>query len=230
MDLTSSGGRARLLVAAGALFVVATIVAMLVYPGGAVFEEHASHYLFFGNFFSDLGATETVSGHSNIASHVLFIIALGSVGLVFAWSAPSWNVWGAAGRARVALRIADVVAVLSGFGFVGIAVTPWNHVLDAHNLFVRLAFGLLLVFIVCLTIVQIANRAPREWIVVNVVYLVVLAAYVVILFAGPKLDTRDGLRFQVAAQKIIVYASVVNLSVQAFAVARRSREPVPAAR
>ncbi len=89
-----------------------------------------------------------------------------------------------------------------------------------HNLFVRLAFGLLLVFVVCLTTVQIQNAAPRSWIIANGAYLVVLTAYVLVLFAGPRLATDSGLRFQVTAQKIIVYSSILNLSLQAWAVAQ----------
>ena len=47
-----------------------------------------------------------------------------------------------------------------------------------------------------------------------------LAAYVVILFGGPTLETRDGLELQVAAQKIIVYTSIANLGLQALGVRR----------
>jgi hypothetical protein len=43
----------------------------------------------------------------------------------------------------------------------------------------------------------------------------VLVAYVAILFVGPAPDTKGGLQFQVAAQKVIVYASIVNLALQA---------------
>ncbi len=56
--------------------------------------------------------------------------------------------------------------------------------------------------------------------VLNVVYLFVLAAYLVILFGGPTLETQGGLELQVAAQKIIVYTSIVNLGLQALGVRR----------
>jgi hypothetical protein len=72
-------------------------------------------------------------------------------------------------------------------------------VLDAHNGFVRAAFGFLLVYDLCLLLTQLRNRWPAA-------YLLLLVAYVAILFFGPRLDTKSGLEFQVGAQKIIVYA------------------------
>ncbi len=60
-----------------------------------------------------------------------------------------------------------------------------------------------------------------------------LAIYVLVLFAGPGLGTQSGLEFQVAAQKVIVYGSILNIGVQAAGIrrearrasARRGREP-----
>jgi len=58
-----------------------------------------------------------------------------------------------------------------------------------------------------------------------VLYLFVLAVYVLVLFVGPGLGTPAGLRSQVAAQKIVVYASVANLGTQAAGVRREARSP-----
>ena len=213
--------RAGLLLYASAQFAVLTVLAMFAYPGGAKFDLDSDGYRFFENFFSDLGATETYSGRSNTLSHVLFSIALGSVGLAFLAFAPTWRAIAARrGAARRVGLAAQVFTLISGAGFIGIAATPWDHFLDAHNGFVRLAFALLLAYIVCLTVVQLANGWPRFFVVVNVVFLVVLLAYVVVLFAGPGLDTLSGLRLQVAAQKIIVYSSMLALALQAAGILR----------
>jgi hypothetical protein len=50
-------------------------------PGRGEYVLGGDHYLFFQNFFSDLGATRTHSGRSNLASEVLFVVALSAVGL-----------------------------------------------------------------------------------------------------------------------------------------------------
>lgn len=58
------------------LFVLLTAVAMFCFPGGVVGDPSRQGYAFFANFFSDLGRTRTLSGQSNLASMVLFIIAI----------------------------------------------------------------------------------------------------------------------------------------------------------
>ena len=225
--------KATLLVYASIQFVVLTAIAMFVYPGGAVFELEANRYLFLRNFFSDLGATITPSGRPNFASHLLFGIALGTVGLALVLASSNWKVIVAKRQAaRTAGVASQVVEIIAGLGFIGIAATPWNLVLDAHNGFVRLAFGFLLVYDLCLLIIQLRNRWSPGYTAVNAIYLLVLVAYVGILFFGPGLDTQSGLEFQVAAQKVIVYASVINLGLQSvsirYALSRKTPESVAA--
>ncbi len=213
--------RAMLLVLSAGSFVALTITAMLVYDGGSIFDSHSRHYLFFGNFFSDLGTTVTYSGRTNTVARTLFVIALASLGLAFAWSAPAWRAWAVHKRALPAAAISQVVAVLCGLGFVGAAVTPQNSERDTHVLLVQVAFTLLLVFVANLVIVQARNGSARSWLGLNIGLLVLLAAYVAIVAVGPSLTTLTVLRMQIAAQKIIVYAAIVNMSLQAWGTTRQ---------
>jgi len=217
--LRGQAWRALILIYASIQFLVLTAIAMLVYPGGAVYELGANRYLFFRNFFSDLGATVTPSGRANLASHILLLVALGTVGIALVLASSNWRVIVARRQAaQVAGFASQMFEIIAGLGFIGIAATPWNLVLDAHNAFVRAAFGFLLAYDLCLLIVQLRNGWSSAYTVANAVYLILLLAYVGILFFGPKLDTKSGLEFQVAAQKIIVYASVINLGLQAISI------------
>jgi hypothetical protein len=226
--LKGEAWKAALLIYASVQFVVLTAVAMLVYPGGAVYQLDANRYLFLRNFFSDLGATITPSGRPNLLSHVLFAVALGSVGLALILASSNWKVIVARRQAARAAGVASqIVEIVAGLGFIGIAATPWNLVLDAHNGFVRLAFGFLLVYGLSLLTIQLRNRWSMPFTVVNAIYLLLLVAYVGILFFGPAVDTKGGLEFQVVAQKTIVYASVVNLGLQALSVRLASPQQVP---
>lgn len=217
------------MLAASALFVVLSVAAMLAYPGGALYDHGSHGYLFFQNFFSDLGATKTYAGHSNTTSHVLFIIALVGVGLATIAFSTTWRVIAdRRGVGRGFGGVAQAAAIVSGLGFIGVAITPWDRVLDAHNAFVKLAFGVLLVFILCLLSLQLRNGWPTAFVAANVAYVIVLAVYVLILFVGPGFGTRSGLEFQVAAQKIIVYGSILNIAVQAAGI-RREAARSPAA-
>jgi hypothetical protein len=93
----------------------------------------------------------------------------------------------------------------------------------AHNTFVKAAFLLLLGFLLSITMLQLKNQWPRQYNVCNWINLVLLAAYLYILLDGPRLDTERGLAIQVAAQKIIVYASIVNLGYQALGIRAKRR-------
>jgi hypothetical protein len=215
--------RALVLICASVQFVLLTAIAMFVYPGGAVYQRSANRYLFFRNFFSDLGATVTPSGRANLPSHLLFGFALASIGLALIVASSNWKVIVARKQGARGIGLASqALEIIAGLGFVGIAATPWNLVLDAHNGFVRAAFGFLLAYDICLLLIQLRNRWPSAFVAANAVYLLLLIAYVGILFFGPALDTQSGLEFQVGAQKIIVYASVINLGLQALSVRREA--------
>ncbi len=208
-------------------FVVLTIAAMWLYPGGAKYLLGADHYLFFQNFFSDLGATRTHSGRKNLPSEVLFVVALSVVGLGMIASSSGWNVIaGKRGRGAGWGVAAQVFSILSGACFIGVGGTPWNLKLAAHNAFVKVAFLLLMGFLISIAMLQVRHAWLRQYTICNCIYLVLLAAYLCILLVGPKLDTERGLAIQVAAQKIIVYASIVNLGYQALGIRRAAGDGI----
>src|SRR5690242_10969644 len=83
--------RGTLIVVATLQFVGFTLVGMLLYPGGTKFDHSTRSYSFFGNFFSDLGATVTHSGLDNSGARALFVVALCGVGVGLLAFAPSWR-------------------------------------------------------------------------------------------------------------------------------------------
>jgi hypothetical protein len=169
---------------------------MWVYPGGAVYEPDATRHLFFRNFFSDLGAIRTPSGHANLSSHLVFLLALSSIGIALILASSNWKVIVARWKtARAAGFASQVVEVIAGLEFIRVAATPWNLVPHAHNSFVRAAFGFLFAHDLCLLVIQLRNRWSPTYTLANAVYLVFLIAYVGVLFFGPRLDTQSGLQF-----------------------------------
>src|SRR5450759_140328 len=76
--------RCDLLLAAALNFIVLTSIAIGLYPGSNNINSHTHGYSFTTNFFSDLGATRVYSHHLNVASAVLFMLALAGVGLSIA--------------------------------------------------------------------------------------------------------------------------------------------------
>ncbi len=208
--------RTRFLVYAGVQFLVLSTFAMLVFPGGTAFDARAEHYQFFDNFLSDLGSTVTSAGHPNYLSSALFAIALGMVGVAMAGFASTWRAYAfVRGRGAALGRASEFVGAGSGLAFVGIALTPWNLLFTPHIVFVFAAFGLLVAFVGCITLLLWLNDGDRLLVVASVAYVAVLCAYIVLGVAGPGVESEHGHAVQVTGQKLVVYVSMTYLIVLA---------------
>ena len=216
----------RVVAAAGAAFFVLTLAAMLVYPGGSVAAPDAEHYSFFLNFFSDLGQTHVGygSGASNALSMVLFVVALvaAAVALVLFFIAFARLLHSP--RSQQLGRGAAICGVVAGVSFVGVALTPWNHYLQAHNAFVMWAFRAFFIADVLLFAgVLLEPGFPRRFAWIFGGFAALLAAYVALLALGPTTATAAGSIVQATGQKVIAYASVLTVCVQSLNVVALSQ-------
>lgn len=210
----------RAVIVASGVFFTLTIVAMILYPGGRVGDHESLGYSFFTNFFSDLGQTTTYGGHANYPSLVLFCVALLATGiaagLFFVAFSGLFERRSPAGRISVA---AAAFGILAGICFVGVAATPWNLYLQAHNAFVQWAFRMFLLAVICSgAACLLSSRLPRRFVYVFAAFAILLAAYIAMLTVGPAPGTPLGAMIQATAQKIIVYASVLTILIQALSV------------
>lgn len=213
--------RCKLLIFTSIAFIILTGLAMISYPGGSIYDKTAIHYNFSENFFSDLGATETISGKQNTVSNILFISALGSIGIVLIYFSGIWRAMDTdIHKLEYIGYLSKIFLVISGISFIGIAFTPWNKYFKYHVIFVKFAFGFLLLWTTLIIILQVRNVKIRNLLICNLIYVLILALYVYILFYGPKFGTEEGLEFQAVSQKIIVYTSIVNLTIQAIGIQR----------
>lgn len=212
--------RGRLLtwvVAACAQFVVLTLAAMLVYPGGTVSDPATVGYSFFHNFFSDLGRTVSPLGQSNTLSFVLFVVALVLAGLglvLFSLVIPS--LFRRLPAARAFSLVGSLAGVVSGFSFVGVGLAPADLFLSAHALFVQVAFlSLFLAALAYSGAILVDRDYPRRYLAVFVAFALLLSGYLWLLFFGPALDSPHGLVIHATGQKIIVYAAIASVCIQA---------------
>jgi len=207
------------------MFVVLTAIAMLFYPGGTTADPEAPRYLFFQNFFSDLGLTEAKSGEINTVSAVLFIIALSLAGGILALFFTAFaQFFGGSFRGKLVSRLGAVAGVISGICFVGIAATPANLHGWAHGVFVDWAFRMFLLAALLYTAaILIERQYPKQMAIVFAMFALLLAAYVVLITIGPSTETDNGLTIQATGQKIIVYAAIVAIFIQAWAALRFAR-------
>ena len=199
-------------------FLLFTASAMLLYPGGTKSDHDTTGYDFLNNFFSDLGRTLTFNGEEKNASFYLFTSALISTGIstiaLFLLFPALFNIKQISRKFSFGAAAGGVIA---GFAYIGIALTPWDILLQPHLFFVRLAFTSFL-FITVFSIGAIYTDPfyPKIYGAVFIVFGIILTGYLYLLFFGPKLDSAEGVYIQATAQKIVVYSEIVCLLFQSF--------------
>jgi hypothetical protein len=210
----------------GAQFVLLTLIAMRVYPGGTRFDPQSAGYNFLNNFFSELGYTVTHNGIPNPITAPLFFAALTFAGaglvtfflfsLQFFWGTP-WL--------RVLSICGSVSGVISGVAYIGIAFTPANLLPAPHLQFVLLAFRAFLPAVLFYLVAILVNpEYPNRYAGVYLVFGILLAAYIGLITRGPGIDTAQGVMIQATGQKIIVYAAIITVFIQSWGAAKLSQE------
>lgn len=222
----------RIVASVCTLFVVFTTVAMLLYPGGTVPVASTHGYLFFMNFFSDLGQVRTQSGALNYPSMVLFAVSmiavgigLGSFFLVFArfFAARATSPW--AQRVNV---LATLVGVVAAICFIGLGVSPHDMMFYQHQAFTQWAFRLLLVAVILEVVaIRLTRGIPASLLRVNVTFVIILFGYLLLMLFGPSTGNILGDEIHAVGQKLIVYTSVSTIFVQALLVKAHMARPLP---
>ena len=200
------------------VFVVLTLIGMLGYPGGTHFNPDTPHYLFFQNFFSDLGRFEAHNGAINWFSAPLFFFSLTMAGLgvvLFYLAAPQF--FAETRLQKLVSATGSVFGVVTGVAYVGVAFAPADVASAPHFRFVLLAFRAFLPAVIGYLAVIVANRAyPKRYAVVYAVFALLLAAYIGLITVGPGFDTAEGVIIQATGQKIIVYAALIAIFIQSW--------------
>ena len=213
--------RTKLVMITSLFFVILTGLAMVAYPGGSKIDRMSVHYDIYHNYFSDLGITMTYSGRQNTLSNILFITALGSMGIVLVYFSRIWRAIDVDIHEYKFLGfLSKVFLVICGCCFIGLAFTPWNKYFDYHVLYFKTAFCFLLAWTIVIIILQFRNHKMHGLVSVNIIYGLLLMSYVYFLFNGPRFGTEEDIELQAVAQKIIIYASMINFFIQSFGIKR----------
>ena len=213
-------GAFRITVVVSILFFVLTTIAMLLYPGGTLINPHSHGYSFFLNFLSDLGRFSTPSGQSNLASMVLFTIALslGALGIALFFIAFT-QLFTASGIALWLSRLGAGCGLVASVCFLGVAGVPLDLNGRVHNLFLDTAFvSFLVAFLLIFLAVLLTPGLPRRFTGVFGAFAVVLAGYTIFLIClllfGPAAGTPTWEIIQATGQKVIVSASILTALIQ----------------
>lgn len=207
-------------------FIVLTLIAMLVYPGGTNSDHNAPHYDFFRNFFSDLGRTTTFLGEPQWLSCLLFNGALTLGGLAFfGFFKELTGAFENIPRARNLARAGAVFGFAAGICYIGIAFTPWDVLPNGHMIFVKTGMPVFLIASILFAIAISRHPSyPKVYVWVFLAFIPILLGYVYLLFWGPSSKTESGLIIQATWQKALVYSELVVLIVQGRGALRMMKE------
>ncbi len=210
----------RMVVVLGLLFYLLLTIAMLLYPGGTKADPHTQGYSFFTNFLSDLGHTVTPSGQSNIASMVLFIIAMILAAIAIGLFSLAFTQLFTLSPFTIKLsHLGALCGLIAGICIIGVAVVPEDLSSWLHNFFI---YGALVVFVAAYLLFFLAvvrtKGLPKRISWVYIALGMVLAVYTIIsvwvTFFGPAPGTPAWVIIQATGQKIIVYAALLALLVE----------------
>ena len=206
-------------------FILLTIIAMLLYPGGTWDDQTTIGYSFFRNFFSDLGLITALNGEPNTPSTILFIIALTVAGMsliLFFLSFPRF--FSHATPLKWISRLGAVIGVWAGISYIGVAATPADLFLAAHVNFVYFAFISLPISVLLFGVaILFTANYPNKYALVLFVFTACLSAYLWLLFFGPADIMSSGSSIQAVGQKIIVYIAIISMLIQAYGAFQQSR-------
>lgn len=204
-------------------FIILTFVAMFFYKGGTYINSSTSHYIFWYNYFSDLGRYISHSGVLNIVSFVLFTTALSLWGLLqipyyFAIS----KFYNKSMKLKRISIIGSILGVLAGICYIGIAFAPADLLNDLHNLFVFLGFGSIFICMILYSIVLYKDKNFTKFYVnILIISTIILGIYFVTLLLIQNIISTTRLFISAIGQKIMIYTLLVCGIIQGYGVLRQ---------
>jgi hypothetical protein len=199
-------------------FIILTIIAMFFYQGGTYINSSTSKYLFWNNFFSDLGRTIAHSGISNKISFILFtttMVIWGMSQIPFFMAILNFF---KQDKLMTQLSLGgSILGIIAGISYIGIAFTPSDTLNEAHNLFVLLAFSSIFLSIIIYSITIYHNENYSDYFSYTLAIAAsILTIYYIVLFIFPKNTTQEGLVIHVIGQKIAVYTLLITGIIQGY--------------
>ncbi len=198
-------------------FLVLTVLAMLIYPGGTIHHPEYEQYNFLYNYFSDLGRTFTFDGSTNWMSHLLFSTTLTISGvclILFFIALPGLF---KSNSAKAMIFMASFFGIIAGACYIGIANVPWNIDLRLHRTWVYRGFISFLIMTVFYSAAILAEQNyPNRYAKAFGVFAIILGIQIVIMIFGPRAyRSNEGLFIQAVAQKVVVYSEILVMLFQA---------------
>ena len=208
---------------ASAYYVVAVIIAILLYPGGNHIELDQVGYSLHKNFLSELGFHKTMSGDLNFFSSffwntAMYMLLLQGIAFLFIPSLFREN------RYSFAFACLGTLFMFPAcIFFVGVALTPGDIFFDAHIFTTTTAFNLYTVSIFFYVLAFISSSLSNYYTSGAILLLIAVSVYSYYLSGYQPIDaikdrelylevyTMDLLIFNVVLQKVIISLMIITI-------------------
>ena len=208
---------------ASVYYVVAVIIAILLYPGGNHIELDQVGYSLHKNFLSELGFHKTMSGDLNFFSSffwntAMYMLLLQGVAFLFIPSLFREN------RYSFAFACLGTLFMFPAcIFFVGVALTPGDIFFDAHIFTTTTAFNLYTVSIFFYVLAFISSSLSNYYASGAILLLIAVSVYSYYLSGYQPIDaikdrelylevyTMDLLIFNVVLQKVIISLMIITI-------------------
>jgi hypothetical protein len=191
---------------------------MIFYKGGTYIDPSPLGYIFWQNYFSDLGRTVAHSGTGNTISFVLFTIALSLWGITqipFYISFPT--LFKNYPNLRKICIGGSISGTISGVSYIGIAFTPSDITGSLHDLFVVIGFSFVFFSIILYSYVIFKNdNYPNFYAIILTISAFILSVYFLFLFFTPNSQTPEGLLIYAVGQKFMIYTLLICNTIQGY--------------
>ena len=186
-------------------------------PGNSCIDEGhwTEGYLFFKNFLSDLGRTQTHSGQLNFHSSLLFNMALTLGGITYILFYiflkdlfPN----------KILAKIGSLLGICGAVSFIGVAFTPADEFIVPHIMANESIFRFFfLSTIIYSWLMYKSDLIDNKYLIGNIIFIVSLFAYILILAYGRKPYEPSGIEFQAVSQKFIMLNFFLSIITQTMA-------------
>lgn len=199
-------------------FVILTAIAMVFYKGGTYIDPTPVGYIFWQNYFSDLGRTVAHSGISNTTSFILFTVTLSLWGIT---QIPFYITFPTLFKSYSNLRKVSIcgssLGIISGISYVGIAFTPSDITGSLHDLFVVIGFSFVFFSIILYSYVIFkTDNYPNLYAIILAISAFILSVYFLFLFFTLNSQTPEGLLIYVVGQKFMIYTLLICNIIQGY--------------
>lgn len=203
-------------------FLILVHLAMYLYKGGSIHEPQLDAYSFTTNFFSDLGRRRLPNREMNMPTSLIFQITMAITGLcvsLFFLTVPTLF---KKNRTKVLGTLAAFFGIISGLCYLMIGSVPYDVSYWRHTYYVRAGFiSFFLMVIFYATAIFSERNYPNRYGWIFILFGGILLVQISIMLLGPRSwQSPDALYLQAVAQKIVVYAEVLCMLIQAIGARR----------